>query len=795
MTVQENITRSMADRYRNAHQVLKGLFSKHAVINDIVCPTWIGNSDCFWYGRDLKGGGTEYRLVDAKAATNELAFDHQKLAQALAKASGETVEPDRLPLADLAIQPDLLRLTFKAFCKDWTYDAEVGKCTETTIVREGNATVPLSQENNEVLSPDGKWLVFAKDHNLWLRNLETDTEKALTTDGEELYVYGADSTGWGYTNGAQHLQALWSPDSKCLFTVQRDTRQVKDFPFIEHVPLDGSIRPAPVNFKISLPGDEHVETLRLLSIDIETGEQVPASYSQIPSTRNGYGFFDSNLGWWGKDSKIAYFVDVDRYYKYARVIEFNTETGACRILFEDTSETQFNLMNNGDMWPSFVPLPETDELLWYSERTGWAHFYLYDLKTGEMKNTVTKGEWLVRDLVTVVPERREVFLQRGCHQDGQNPYYRDLVRVNIDTGEMVSLASGDHDILAGAFTDMIGFMTVNRRDIKKRGTSPTGNYAVATRTRVDSLPETILLDREGNEILALETAEIVGLPEGWKFPEPVKLVAADGKTDTYGVLYYPSYFSPEHSWPVILYPYNTPDFPAAPAGSFSSGHFDGAHYFDPAALAELGFVVVIIDGRGGSYRDAAFKNSGYGNLQLPLMLEDQVAGLKQLAERYPFMDMDRVGITNSQNGGQGIVQALLDYPELFKVGVPLCLHDARLMAAPMWGDMFEGKVPQEQEYPEEKVEKLQGKLLLSMGMMDACTPPAIIFRLVEALQKANKDFDLILLPKLGHAPDPYLLRRIWDYLVQHLLGAMPPKEYALTDLYGGQDLGSQKYEG
>ena len=765
---------NMQTRYKNAQQIMQSLWSKKGPLNTGIFPTWVGDSDCFWYVRDTVKGH-EFRMVDAHRKTNEVAFNHHTLAVVLSEAVKQEVSPESLPFNEIEIEIEPRTVRFTAFEKRWQYDDEKSHCVE----------IPMPYGNGEVPSPDGKYLVFSKDYNLWLREIQSGEESQLTTDGEEYFAYGASGTAWGISMDCS-LQVRWSPDSKRIFTVQKDTRQVKGLPVVQHVPTNGAIRPEVTSYKIAYPGDEFVETLRMLAINVQTGEKQEADYEQIPVTRNSWGFFSSNLGWWQKDSQLAYFIDVDRYYKYARVVEFDIYTGKTKILFEETSDSQINLMVNGDMHPSIVPLPESDELLWYSERTGWGHLYLYDLTTGQLKRAVTEGDWLVRDIVTVLPNKREVYLQRGCHQLNQNHYYRDLVRVNMDTGYMDILAESDHDYIAYAFTDMLGLMTKGlMRETNKCGTSPTGRYSVVTRTKVDVLPESLLLDHEGNEVMSLEVAIVQGMPEQWQLPEPVRLKAADGQTDIFGVVFRPSDFSPERKYPVINDIFNTPDFPWGAIGAYGNNSvFDGISFFNAASLAELGFIVVQIDGRGGSFRSKSFKDVGYGNLQLRCMQEDQVAGLKELAAKYPYMDISNVGLAGHLAGGPGIIQGLLDYPEVFKVGVSSFVHDSRLMPAVMWGDMFEGESRLGPSFPEDRIQNLKGKLLLLGGMLDTTNPPAGIFRIVESLQKANKDFDMLILPNFGHDYSPYLIRRSWDYFVEHLLDETPPKEFELSGLFG-----------
>ncbi len=768
-STQEKPNPKLLDRYNNAKQIIKGLFSNTPAINTIVRPTWIDNTDCFWYKRESKSSSnkikTEFRLVDAQTATNTSAFDHLLLAIALSDVTGEHVDAEALPLSNIELNPAEKSVLFTAFCKRWKFCTQNHCCTEMSAL----------PTENEVISPDGKYLVFGRDNNLWLKNLDNAKEHALTSDGEEDFTYGGTTMAWGEMH-LPGLQVCWSPDSQRIFTLQKDTRHINPLPVVHHVPTDGSIRPQLHHHKIAFADDPHIETLRLLVIDIKTGKQQQADYSQIPTTRNGYGFFTANLGWWNKDSRLAYFVDVDRYYKYVRLIEFDTFTGKTRLLFEEVSDTQINLMNNGDMWPSFVPMPETNELLWYSERTGWAHLYLYDLQSGALKHAVTQGDWLVRDVITVNPERREVYLQTGCRSPDKNPYYRDVARVDIDTGALFTLASSHHDYFASAFTDICADL---QRAREQAGTSLTGNYTVVTRSRVDTFPESVLIDRDGNTVLCLETAELCDMPAQWQWPEPVKMQANDGKTDIYGVVYRPSDFSADNTYPVILDVFNTPDFPCAPPGSFDTSIFGGMYFLNGSALAELGFVVVQIDGRGGSYRSKPFQSSGYGNLQLPDMLADQIAGLQQLAERYSFMDLSRLGI-HELAGGPAVVRGLLDHAKLFKVGVSFIPHDARLMPEAMWSNMYEGQQKDPHTYPENSAENLTGKLLLMNGMLDLTCPPAGFFRIVEALQKANKDFDMLLLPNVGHQPSSYLMRRGWDYLVTHLRSEVPPENFDLA---------------
>ena len=809
-------------RYQRAQTLLQGMLSKDFVLNSTLYPTWIDDSDCCWYerryrqeGKELSArnkehkldpysmniqgcfvpSGKEYRLVNPGAASNVLAFDHHALANALAEAVEQDVDASDLPIskvnmslnnADLAVKT----VRFTAFDKRWIFDVESSVCKSTDNLFQDNA-----EPVEELTSPDGRYTAFARDYNLWIRDLKNGNERALTRDGEADYGYAIAGSAWGFLMEAD-LQVRWSPDSKQLLTVQKDKRQVLTLPVVHHVPQEGGVRPVLESRKIAFPGDDHVETVRLLAIDVATGHPQPANYPHIPVTRNGFGFFSANLAWWASDSRRAYFVDMARDYKTVRVVEFDTVSGSTKILFEETSDTQINLMLNADEYPSYLPLPKSGELLWFSERSGWAHLYLYDLETGELKNTVTQGDWLVRYVVSFDPKRREVFVQtagRGALNGSEatvdrDPYYRDLARVQIDSGEIMTIAASDHEIVAIAPTDL------NRKMAKTRGyhetacgVSPSGNFAVITRSRADGVPVSLLIDRDGNDILELETADISALltatDNHWQWPEPVKLRAADDSADTYGLVFRPSNFSPDRSYPVLSHVFNSPELPWVSKGSFSNGMFFGVPYLEAAAFAELGFIVVQVDGRGTPYRHKAFHDECYGWAESASNLDDHVAGIKQLAQRYAYMDLDRVGIS-SIGGGPGGLQGLLQHPEFYKVGVTGAAHDSRLGPASMWGEKFEGlSGPADgHQYPEQQAEKLKGKLLLTHGMLDRSAP--ITFRWVEALQKANKDFELLLLPNLGHSYSSYQIRRTWDYLLRHLQEVEPPKEFLLKTPFG-----------
>ena len=780
-------------RYERAKRLYEGVFDrKKIVLNATLVPYWINGTDYFWYRRETCIG-VQFRLVNARTTINEPAFDHQTLANALAEASHQRVESDNLPITKVTISLSPLQVSFLAFQKRYIFEAETQKCTtinpetpasekkspsEQTKVGWNIPTESLSGE--KFTSPDGTKAVIIRDHNFWLQDLEMGEERSLTRDGEPLFAYANSPVSLGLAANAE-IQALWSSDSKHLFTVQTDNRQVKTTPVVHHIPEDGSLRPYATEYPCAYPGDEHVEEQRLIAIDVDTGKIQEANYHRLPVGHNGHGLFVSNLAWWAKDNRHAYFVDIERNAQVVRVVEFDTNTGGTRILFEETSATYIKLSCDTVTPATLLPLPNSDELIWYSERSGWAHLYLYDLTTGSLKHPITEGKWIVRDILHFDSKRRELWIQTAGRVASRDPYYLDICRVNVDTREIVTLASGDEEYSVFA-PGNIGYYMLRYSDpdicVNARSISPNARYFVSTCSRLNQTPVSLLLDRDGRVLSELETAKISDSYTDCQWPEPVKLLAADGETGIYGAIFKPSDFSPEKSYPVIDYSPYAPDFIGTPKGSFQNNMDGGFLHLQATALAELGFIVITIDGRGSPCRGKSFADSSYGWLPSANRTEDRIAGIKQLAARLTYMDLDRVGIMAVSGSGS----ALLQYPDFYKVGVYHgIITDARFLAAALCGDRYEGIGPATDNKPAEQlVENLQGKLLLIHGLSGTIVPPASTLRVIDALQHANKDFDMLSLPNVGGLSHcRYAMRRTWDYFITHLLGAKPPTEFNL----------------
>jgi dipeptidyl aminopeptidase/acylaminoacyl peptidase len=767
---------SVLARYQRAELLDQEVFNQSIVLNTQIVPHWIGDSNCFWYTRqqrkkDSTDIATEYRLVDAGTATQTEAFNTVLLAQALAKATGKNVNPDNLPISELRLELVPTSVFFTAFDKHWRFDTAQNTCK--TIASD---TDSHSIGAGWLCSPDGKKAAFSRDYNLWIRDINSGEERALTQNGKCNYAYGVEPQARDLIKGLKGgepsvppLEALWSPDSSLLFTFQLDERPVRSLPSMLYVPQDGTVAPKVIERKNALSGDKHIAQYRMVVIDVATAKETAANYPALDDSVLWLCPFSGNRAWWAGDSKRAYFVDVTRGQKTARLMAFNIQTGAVECLFEESSDTYLELGLEFEH-PSMLRLfAETNELIWYSERSGWAHLYLYDLATGELKNTITSGDWRVRDLVQVDKIKREVWLQIAGRVEDSNPYYRELVRVNIDSSEMVVLASGDYDY------------SLSKQPGCNAGLSPTHQFLVINQSRVDMPSVTELRDRNGKTILTLETADTTGLPQGWQWPERVTLKADDGTTDIYALVFRPSDFDVSQTYPILDFDTVIPSYANYPTAAFHMSDPGGNYWYTVAAsMAELGFIVTLIMGRGTPYRSKKFHDFGYESFIAGAGIIDHVAGIKQLAERYSYMDLTRVGIMKSDAPGNGAVFGLLNHPDFYKVGVAFSIWDPRLVKQ---GEVYHGLIDEsdcQQPVWRDAVQQLQGKLLLVTGMLDSFFHSSMTFQLVDAVGKANKDIDLLIQPNGGHGwRVKNAQRRAWDYLVRHLQGSEPPKDFKL----------------
>lgn len=655
--------------------------------------------------------------------------------------------------------------------------------------------VPAAARADALPAPDGRYEVFARDHNLWLREREADRERALTRDGEAYFAYGKlPDTSLASVPALRRKAAMppfnltWSPDGNFLLGARIDERAVTPYPFVEWVPQDGSFRPIAYELRLPLLGDAGQPRVEAFVIDVASGTKRTLDL--------GAGaFFGAGdvLAWSADGSKAWRLVYRDDHRRMA-LAEIDLRSGALRRVVDETAASA--VMPNNLLYspPNVRVLTETGEAIWFSEKDGWGHLYLHDLRSGRLKRALTGGSWLVRDLVHVDARKRVAWFTASGRERGRDPYYRHLYRVSLDGGAPVLLTPEDaeHEIESP--------LPPNLLPATDSGTSfsPDGRYFVDTWSTVDTPPTTVLRSStDGRIVMKLEDADTsLVRAAGWRPPERVSAKSADGKTDLHAVVYLPPGFRRDGRHPVIDAFYGGPQMMNAPRS-----YAEAISTLNPvsrASLAELGFVVVTIDARGTRGRSKAFTDVGYGNFADP-QIEDHIAVLRQLAERYGGFDLDRVGVYGHSFGGYTSARAILSHPEFYKVAVSSAgphnyqgFYDglAGLLGVPDYGDGSRVR-PTPQSVPKNfqamdnatLATNLRGHLMLTYGDMDENALPAVTLQLADALAKANKSFDLVYLPNRTHSffrTDRYYMRRLWDYFVEHLLGAKPPENYDLS---------------
>ncbi|MFQ5505751.1 MAG: prolyl oligopeptidase family serine peptidase [Planctomycetota bacterium] len=790
--------------------------SRGTVTRARVRPHWLPGGTRFWYANELGKGRREFVLLDAETGTRRQLFDPERLALALSEASGSPIDKDELSIAALALEGNLMQLWRKGERQTWscdlqTYDLERHELEESSVfalepapglrrsrrggpeteifffnpteapveiiwlnttgarrsygklepgaVRRqhsfaGHAWLLLDAKGRDrgrfralreprvaiagaPVSRDGKrgrrsrpaerrgLRAFFKDHDLWLRNLATGKEWPLTTDGSEENAYG----------GRIH----WSPDSRKLLVLQTEKAQEHPVYFVESSPRKG-LQPILHTHDYLKPGDRIAHSRPRL-FDVDSRKMVTIDDALFPNP------WSLTRLRWSPDSERFTFLYNQRGHQVMRVIAVDAETGKTQALVDEECRTFFDYA--GKTWLGH--LDATRELVWMSERDGWNHLYLYDAGSGRVKKQITKGRWVVRRVDRLDEKERRIWFWAGGIVPGQDPYYLQYCRVNLDGTGLTVLTKGDG-------THEVSF-------------SPDRRFFIDTFSRVDLPPVSVLRRAEDGELVReLERGDWSALlATGWKPPERFLAKGRDGETDIYGVILRPSNFDPKRRYPVVEAIY------AGPHGAHVPKAFKPWHR--PQAIAELGFVVVRIDGMGTSHRSKAFHDVCWKNLA-DSGFPDRILWIRAAARRYPYMDLSRVGIYGGSAGGQSALRALLAHGDFYKVAVSDCgCHDNR-MDKIWWNELWMGW-PVGPHYAEQSnvtnAHRLEGKLLLIAGELDRNVDPASTMQVVDALVRADKDFDLLVIPGVGHgaAGTAYGQRRLRDFLVRHLHGVEP----------------------
>ena len=736
---------SAAD-YQRAEKFLG--YNSTPLVHHKIRPSWI-SEDRVWY-RDPVSDGIDFVIFDVVKGTHQPAFDQVRLAAALTAASGKKYDPMHLPFMTFEFSADQQSISFSVRGQRWSCDLASYTCSAQGKPSAAAGPPP------EVKSPDGKRVAFIRDWNLWVRDVANGKETQLTTDGVKDFGYATNNAGWIHSD---RPVLLWSPDSKKIATFQQDQRGVGEMYLVEtkvgHPRLEA--------WKYPLPGDEVATTIQRVIIELDGPRVIRL---QLPPDQHRSTLCDdvacrggewSDVEWSADASSVA-FVSTSRDHKQEHLRVANASTGAVRDVFEETAATQFE---SGQGRVNWHYLPASNEVIWCSERDGWSHLYLYDLATGKLKNQITSGEWAVTQVLRVDEKARTIYFLADGREKG-NPYFSHLYRIGFDGKKLALLTpeEANHEVAI----------------------SPSGRSFVDTYSKPDVPGVTVIRDENGKLLHTIAKEDITRLVEsGWKPPVPITVKARDGVIDLYGLMFQPTNLDRNKKYPIINNIY-----PGPQGGSVGSWSFSEARR-DCQALAELGFVVVELEGMGNPLRSKKFHDFYYANMG-DNTLPDQIAGMKQLAEKYPWIDIERAGIWGHSGGGFATADAMFRYPDFFKVGIAESGNHDNREYEDDWGERYQGllvKNPDgttnyDDQANQNLAKNLRGHLLLAHGTMDDNVPPYNTLLVVDALIKANKDFDLLLLPNQRHgyaAESNYMMRRRWDYFVRYLLGTEPPHEF------------------
>ncbi len=723
----------------------------------IVRPHWMDDGR-LWF-RAVDDTGVDFRIVDPAGKTNVSAFDRTKLAAALTAASAGKTKYDaaHLKISAIAFTDSNSKLHVTVDYADH-FVCDLGD--KVTCNPDASKVTLLPDHAPLNVSPDNTKGAFIRGYNLWVRDLATGTETQLTTDGVKDYGYATDNAGWKQSDGAV---LLWSPDSKKIATFQQDMRKVGEMYL---VPVTNG-HPSLKAWKSPLVGDENVTMIERVIIDLDTKKLIRL---KMPPDQHRSTICDdvacAGTLWddveWSPDTQHLAFVSTSRDHKQEWLRVADASTGEVREVFSESAPKFFESGADKVNWHY---LPASNEFLWFSERDNWGQLYLYDLATGKLKNQITHGDGNVTQVLRVDQKTRTIFYLAVGKEQGRDPYFQHLYSIHFDgTGlRLLTPEDANHEILLS-------------KDYRY--------FSDVYSTPVKPLTTVVRSSSSGSLDLELGKQDISKLvAAGWVPPTQIVVKARDNKTDLYGLMYKPTSFDPSKRYPIVNHVYPGPQTGSCGTRSFMSARGDAQ------ALAELGFIVVCIDGMGTPNRSKRFHEAYYGDLG-DNTIPDQISGMKDLAGRFPWIDIERSGIYGHSGGGNATAAAMFHYPDFFKVGIAESGNHDQRDYEDDWAEKWAGLVVKnadgtsnyDSQANQNFVSSLKGHLLLAHGTMDDNVPPNNTLLVVDALIKANKDFDLLLIPNVAHGyadASLYMTRRRWDYFVRYLANATPPHEYQM----------------
>jgi len=741
--VDRGVAQGTREDYQRAEQFLPGNLRHRAYVADVT-PHWFAKKNRFWY-RKAGMKAMEFILVDAEQNSQGPAFDHARLATSLGKALKREISATELPFDSIEFSEDGKSISFQIDGGPWSCQFENYECKK--------GPEPVAGQYEEA-SPNKEWVAYVKDHDLYVRYVATGEVVRLTRDGEASWEYATEipslrpMVSQGTQDVKQRPAVFWSPDSSRLVTYRMDTRNAGRFTNLQFVP-PGQLRSKAYSVVYPLPG-EVLPKAEPIIFELQSGKRIDVKTAPIEIQFQGGPGFD-----WYPDSKAFSYDSWERGEKSIELREVDPATGEQRVVIREKAE---RYVDPGETF--FRVLHETGDVLSTSERDGWNHLYLSNYKSGELRAQLTQGPWVVRQIVEVDEKARRIYFLANGREKDEDPCQTHLYAVGFD-GKGLSLLTPEN-----------ANHTVNF--------SADHAYFVDNFSRPELPAQSVLRrTKDGSQVRVLEQTDISELQKaGWKSPEAFRGKAKDGTTDLYGLIWKPSNFDPNKKYPVVEMVYT------GPQGFFVPKTFGAALRNPEQQIAELGFIGVMVDGRGTTGRSRAFHEFSYHNLGGAF--EDHVEMIKQMAAKFPYMDAERVGIYGTSAGGYGAAHAILAFPDFYKVAVSISGdHDARLDKA-WWNELYQG-YPVGPDYAEQSnvtmADRLRGHLLIEHGDIDDNVHVVETMRFADALIKANKNFDMLIVPNMYHGEggNPYLIRRRWDYFVQYLLGVTPPADLAIHE--------------
>jgi dipeptidyl aminopeptidase/acylaminoacyl peptidase len=731
--------------YQRAQSLRQHYESAAVFVPDV--PTWVGTTHRFYYRRTL-ANGFEFIMVDADTRLKEPAFDHTRLADSLSRASGRAYSGTRLPFQTFTFNDALSAIEMSIEGARWTctladYACRTPETTPPGDIRRG-ISGPVRGDTSAAtprprMSPDGKWMAFVDNFNVAIRPFGGDKRITLSTDGSEGQYYDGASIAW-------------SPDSSKIVAYRIRPGYRRLVHYVASSPED-QLQPEHWASQYAKPGDL-LDLEQPVLFDVRSQKQIIVDSKLFP---NPYDLSDMV---WRKDSRAFTFEYNQRGHQVFRVIEVEAQTGAARAVISEEPKTFFYYNRSAATLQAGkryrADLSDGKEVVWMSERDGWNHLYLVDGATGAVKNQITRGAWPVRHVIKVDEEKRQLWFSAGGMNAGKDPYLQHYYRINLDGSGLTPLTSTDANHTVEFSADMTMYVD---------------HYS-----RVDTASAAELRRADGTLIAEIEKGDMTGLVKaGWKAPEVFVARGRDGTTDIWGLVWKPSRFDPSKKYPVIEYIY------AGPHGTHTPKSFMA--YSGMQAQAELGFIIVQMDGMGTSNRSKAFHDVAWQNIK-DAGFPDRILWHQAFAAKNPWYDITRVGIYGGSAGGQNSMGALLFHPEFYKVAVSYAgCHDNR-MDKIWWNEQWMGWPIGSQYSASSNVDHahlLQGKLLLMVGELDTNVDPSSTLQVVNALIKANKNFDLLIYPGEDHNAGrggqyaEYGERKRFDFFVRHLLNQAPPE--------------------